>query len=291
MEIKHLTEKVAYVPNPVNIGVVRAEKSSVLIDSGIDESVPRKVSRLLEKPPLFLINTHSHADHCGGNTFLKKRFSTRVFAPELEKEIIENTILEPFYLYGAFPPEELRNKFLMAKPSKVDETLKEGTLTLDGVKLEIVFLPGHSPNQIGVAVENVLFCADSVFSEEAIEKHRIFVVYNVTDFLETLDFLEKTNYDYYVPSHGEVTQNIVDLARKNRNVVENVINEILEILKTPFTLEELMKKLFDRFSITIENLTQYVLYRSTVQAYLSFLLDRGEIEREFKENTLLWRRV
>ncbi|AJG40196.1 beta-lactamase [Thermotoga sp. RQ7] len=291
MEIERLTEKVSYVPNPVNIGVVHAESSSVLIDSGIDESVPRKVSRLLEKPPLYLINTHSHADHCGGNAFLKKRFSTRVLASELEKEIIEHTVLEPFYLYGAFPPEELRNKFLMAKPSKVDETLKEGPLILDGVELEIVSLSGHSPGQIGVAVDGVLFCADSVFSEESIKKHRIFVVYNVEEFLQTLNFLEKTNYNYYVPSHGKVVQDIEELVELNRKTVESVINTILDILKVPAKTEELMKSLFDRFEITLENLTQYVLYRSTVHAYLSFLLDRKEVEREFRENTLLWRRV
>lgn len=291
MEIERLTERVSYVPNPVNIGVVHAENSSVLIDSGIDESVPRKVSRLLEKPPLYLINTHSHADHCGGNAFLKKRFSTRVLASELEKEIIEHTVLEPFYLYGAFPPEELRNKFLMAKPSKVDETLKEGPLILDGVELEIVSLSGHSPGQIGVAVNGVLFCADSVFSEESIKKHKIFVVYTVEKFLETLDFLEKANYNYYVPSHGKVVQDIKELVELNRKTVESVINTILDILKVPAKTEELMKSLFDRFEITLENLTQYVLYRSTVQAYLSFLLDKKEVEREFRENTLLWRQV
>jgi glyoxylase-like metal-dependent hydrolase (beta-lactamase superfamily II) len=291
VEIERLTERVSYVPNPVNIGVVHAENSSVLIDSGIDESVPRKVSRLLEKPPLYLINTHSHADHCGGNAFLKKRFSTRVLASELEKEIIEHTVLEPFYLYGAFPPEELRNKFLMAKPSKVDETLKEGPLILDGVELEIVSLSGHSPGQIGVAVNGVLFCADSVFSEESIKKHKIFVVYTVEKFLETLDFLEKANYNYYVPSHGKVVQDIKELVELNRKTVESVINTILDILKVPAKTEELMKSLFDRFEITLENLTQYVLYRSTVQAYLSFLLDKKEVEREFRENTLLWRQV
>lgn len=290
MEIKRLTERVAYVPNPVNIGVVYTENATVLVDSGLDESVPRKISRLLEKPPLYLINTHSHADHCGGNAFLKKRFSTRVFAPKMEKEIIENTAFEPFYLYGAFPPGELRNRFLMAKPSAVDEAIEEGTITIEDLELEIVPLPGHSPNQIGVAVEDVLFCADAVFSEETLKKHKIFVIYNVEKFFETLDFLEKTNYSYYVPSHGEVTENIGDLVKKNRKAAEDIINAVLEITGDPVSTEELMKKLFNRFEITLENLTQYVLYRSTLHAYLSFLLDRKEIEREFRDNVLLWRR-
>jgi glyoxylase-like metal-dependent hydrolase (beta-lactamase superfamily II) len=289
VEIKRLTERVAYVPNPVNIGVVYTESTAVLVDSGLDESVPRKISRLLEKPPLYLINTHSHADHCGGNAFLKKRFSTRVFAPKMEKEIIENTVFEPFYLYGAHPPGELRNKFLMADPSAVDEAIEEGTITIESVDLEIVPLSGHSPNQIGVAVDGVLFCADAVFSEETLRKHRIFVIYSVEKFLETLDFLEKTNYSCYVPSHGEVTRDIGELVEKNRKTVENIINAVLEITVNPVSTDELMKQLFNRFEITLENLTQYILYRSTVHAYLSFLLDRKEIEREFRDNVLVWR--
>jgi len=289
MEIRKIAGQVHYVPNPVNICVVYTKDSAVLVDSGIDENFARELCRLLEKPAKFLINTHSHADHCGGNAFLKDKFSVHVLAPEIERQIIESPILEPFYLFGAAPPKELQTKFLMAKPCRVDETLEPGTLTLQDVTLSIVPLGGHSPNQVGVAVDKVLFCADALFSKGAIEKYKMFVVYDVKNFLQTLDLLERSKYDFFLPSHGDLTGDITELLNLNRKVVENVSNEILKLLKTPRTFDELLTKLLNGFNIEVKNLVQYVLYRSTVHAYLSYLSDEGYVERDLVASSLLWR--
>jgi glyoxylase-like metal-dependent hydrolase (beta-lactamase superfamily II) len=289
MEIRKIAGQVHYVPNPVNICVVYTKDSAVLVDSGIDENFARKLCRLLEKPAKFLINTHSHADHCGGNAFLKDKFSVHVLAPEIERQIIESPILEPFYLFGAAPPKELQTKFLMAKPCRVDETLEPGTLTLQDVTLSIVPLGGHSPNQVGVAVDKILFCADALFSKGAIEKYKMFVVYDVKNFLQTLDLLERSKYDFFLPSHGDLTGDITELLNLNRRVVENVSNEILKLLKTPRTFDELLTKLLNGFNIEVKNLVQYVLYRSTVHAYLSYLSDEGYVERDLVASSLLWR--
>jgi glyoxylase-like metal-dependent hydrolase (beta-lactamase superfamily II) len=289
MEIRKIAGQVHYVPNPVNICVVYTKDSAVLVDSGIDENFARKLCRLLEKPAKFLINTHSHADHCGGNAFLKDKFSVHVLAPEIERQIIESPILEPFYLFGAAPPKELQTKFLMAKPCRVDETLEPGTLTLQDVTLSIVPLAGHSPNQVGVAVDKILFCADALFSKGAIEKYKMFVVYDVKNFLQTLDLLERSKYDFFLPSHGDLTGDITELLNLNRRVVENVSNEILKLLKTPRTFDELLTKLLNGFNIEVKNLVQYVLYRSTVHAYLSYLSDEGYVERDLVASSLLWR--
>jgi len=289
MEIRKIAGQVHYVPNPVNICVVYTKDSAVLVDSGIDENFARKLCRLLEKPAKFLINTHSHADHCGGNAFLKDKFSVHILAPEIERQIIESPILEPFYLFGAAPPKELQTKFLMAKPCRVDETLEPGTLTLQDVTLSIVPLGGHSPNQVGVAVDKVLFCADALFSKGAIEKYKMFVVYDVKNFLQTLDLLERSKYDFFLPSHGDLTGDITELLNLNRKVVENVSNEILKLLKTPRTFDELLTKLLNGFNIEVKNLVQYVLYRSTVHAYLSYLSDEGYVERDLVASSLLWR--
>jgi len=289
MEIRKIAGQVHYVPNPVNICVVYTKDSAVLVDSGIDENFARKLCRLLEKPAKFLINTHSHADHCGGNAFLKDKFSVHVLAPEIERQIIESPILEPFYLFGAAPPKELQTKFLMAKPCRVDETLEPGTLTLRDVTLSIVPLAGHSPNQVGVAVDKILFCADALFSKGAIEKYKMFVVYDVKNFLQTLDLLERSKYDFFLPSHGDLTGDITELLNLNRKVVENVSNEILKLLKTPRTFDELLTKLLNGFNIEVKNLVQYVLYRSTVHAYLSYLSDEGHVERDLVASSLLWR--
>ena len=58
-----------------NIGLVRTgEGQAVLIDSGGDDSSGRRIRKALEAEGLTLqaiYNTHSHADHIGGNAFLQ----------------------------------------------------------------------------------------------------------------------------------------------------------------------------------------------------------------------------
>jgi len=117
----------------------------------------------------------------------------------------------------------------------------------------------------------------------------MFVVYDVKNFLQTLDLLERSKYDFFLPSHGDLTGDITELLNLNRKVVENVSNEILKLLKTPRTFDELLTKLLNGFNIEVKNLVQYVLYRSTVHAYLSYLSDEGYLERDLMANSLLWR--
>jgi len=130
MELKKITELVYYIPNPANIGVVKdGEKSVILIDTGLDDDTGKKVLRLLEENGLFpkaIVNTHSHADHCGGNRYIKERTGATIYASEIESAIIQYPLLEPLYLFsGASPLRDLRNKFLMAQSSSVDHVIKK----------------------------------------------------------------------------------------------------------------------------------------------------------------------
>jgi len=180
MELKKITELVYYIPNPANIGVVKdGEKSVILIDTGLDDDTGKKVLRLLEENGLFpkaIVNTHSHADHCGGNRYIKERTGATIYASEIESAIIQYPLLEPLYLFsGASPLRDLQNKFLMAQSSSVDHVIKkdERKLKFDEIELGIVPLSGHTLNRIGIEADNVLFCADSLFSEDVLKKHKI----------------------------------------------------------------------------------------------------------------------
>ena len=96
-----------------------------------------------------IINTHSHADHIGGNSIIQKRLNCDIYATKIEGAIIENPIIEPLYLFSSTPPNFLKNKFLMAKSSKVTKIIEEDFLDIEGTKFEIVHLPGHSLDHIG----------------------------------------------------------------------------------------------------------------------------------------------
>ncbi|HOI98569.1 MAG TPA: MBL fold metallo-hydrolase [Rectinema sp.] len=112
---------------PTNLGLYVFKQSDVaraiVIDSGGDEDAGRKILRECERLGVelaMIINTHSNADHCGGNAFLSKRTGCSIAATELEAAFLSYPQLEPSFLSGSFPQKALRNKFLMAQPSRAN---------------------------------------------------------------------------------------------------------------------------------------------------------------------------
>ena len=108
-----------YINSPVKIGVYLIDDEKVcLIDSGNDKDAGRKVRQILEREGWQLhaiINTHSNADHIGGNKYLMQQTGCRIYASSMEAAFTRHPILEPAFLYGGYPFKDLRHKFLMAQ--------------------------------------------------------------------------------------------------------------------------------------------------------------------------------
>lgn len=297
MELKHVQGNVYYIPNPANIGAIKGDNGVILIDTGIDDDTARKILNTLNKNDLELtaiINTHSHGDHYGGNHFIKKRIGVPIYASNFESQVIENSYIEPYYLFsGAKPIKELENKFLMGKSTKVDEVLEGGETFIDGVNLEVYLLPGHSPNQIGVKVDGVFFIGDAYFSTEAIEKHKLPFYIDIEKQLETLDFLKAENdsnkCDYFVPGHGKLKQDISKEIEINKKAINSTKALIKELLKEEKTEEELLKTVFEEYNIELTLVYHYYLMRTIIMAYLSYLYDKKEIDIFLKNGIIHWK--
>lgn len=86
-----------------------------LIDSGSDKDAGRRVRKVLDANGWKLraiYNTHSNADHIGGNQYLQRQTSCAIYAPGIDCAFTRHPVLEPSYLYGRhFPPKALRHKF------------------------------------------------------------------------------------------------------------------------------------------------------------------------------------
>jgi glyoxylase-like metal-dependent hydrolase (beta-lactamase superfamily II) len=287
-----VTKNVGYIPGGVNIGVIRNRNDVLLIDTGLDKGYGRKILRTLEEHELTLkaiINTHSHADHFGGNAYLTMNTEAKVFAPRIESGIIQNPLLEPIYLFhGANPITNLHNKFVLADPSPVDHILELGKLSFMGLDLTVVSLPGHSFNQIGVKLDDVLFCADTVFSERVINKYRIPVVQDVGNHLKTLEKLRDSNCMLFIPSHTKPTEDITSLVDKNLNTTKTIIADIKSHIKEPKTTDQVQTLLGKQYGLDLSVIQQYYLIHMTIMAYLGYLYDSKQAKIKMKNNLLYW---
>lgn len=290
-ELIQVSEQSYYIQSPAKIGLVKLNEQDVcLIDSGNDKDAGKKVKRILDENCWRLTaiyNTHSNADHIGGNKYLQGQTGCKIYAPGIECDFTRHPILEPSFLYGGYPCKELRHKFLMAQESNAQE------LTPDSLPegFEIIPLPGHFFDMIGFRTpDNVVYLADCLSSRETLDKYQISFVYDVAAYLNTLEMVKSLRAKMFVPAHAAAAEDITELAQYNIDKVMEIADKIVDICREPCCFETILQKMFADCGLTM-NFEQYVLVGSTVRSYLAWLKDSGRVTASFEDNMLLWQRV
>ena len=280
-----------YIQSPAKIGLVKLNDTDVcLIDSGNDKDAGRKVRQILDANGWKLraiYNTHSNADHIGGNKYLQAQTGCNIYAPGVECDFTNHPILEPSFLYGGYPCKDLRHKFLMAQEScarpLTKEVLPEG--------FEIIPLPGHFFDMVGFrTLDNVVYLADCLSSRETLDKYRIGFIYDIGAYISTLETVKTMQADVFVPAHAAAEKNIAELAQYNIDKVLEVADRIAELCAAPINFEAILQQLFAEYGLTM-TFEQYVLVGSTVRSYLAWLKDQGRLAVKFENNMMLWERI
>ena len=290
-ELIQVSERDYYIQSPAKIGLVRLNDSDVcLIDSGNDKDAGRKLRQILDANKWHLTaiyNTHSNADHIGGNQYLQRQTGCRVYAPGIDCAFTRRPILEPSFLYGGFPPGDLRHKFLMAQESDARELTQD--VLPEGFAL--IPLPGHFFDMVGFRTpDDTVYLADCLSSRETLEKYRIGFIYDVAAYLKTLETVKSMQAKQFVPSHAPACSEIASLARHNMDQVLEIAERIVGICAEPLCFEAVLQRLFSDYGLDM-NFEQYVLVGSTVRSYLAWLRDTGRLQVLFENSMLLWQRV
>ena len=290
-KLKQISEKCYYIDCPTKIGVYVRDKDNVfLVDSGNDKDAGRKVRQILDKNGWHLaaiLNTHSNADHIGGNRYLQGQTGCKVYSGGIEAAFTKYPVLEPSFLYGGYPCKDLRHKFLMAQESDVMD-FSDGGFPKE---IKVIPLPGHFFDMVGFRMpDGVVFLADCISSRETLDKYAVSFIYDVGAYLETLDMVEGMEAAMFVPAHAEASADIKELVQYNKDKVHEVAEKILSICKKPMCFERILQEVFKGYGIAM-NFEQYVLVGSTMRSYLSWMKDTGKLSAEFQDNMLLWQRV
>lgn len=290
-ELNQVGEKSYYINCPAKIGIYQVnDKEVYLIDSGNDKDAGKRVRKILDEKGwnlLGILNTHSNADHIGGNQYLQQQTGCKVFSGGIEKAFTEYPVLEPSFLYGGYPCKDLRHKFLLARPSKVTDFSDESFPKEIGV----IPLSGHFFDMVGFRTpDDTLFIADCVSNKETLDKYQIGFIYDVAEYLKTLEIVKSMKAKMFVPAHAPVTDDITELADVNIAKVHEIADKILLICNKPICFENILQRLFSDYGL-IMNFEQYVLVGSTVRSYLSWMKDSGKLDVTFEDNMLLYKMV
>jgi glyoxylase-like metal-dependent hydrolase (beta-lactamase superfamily II) len=293
MKLNKINGNTYYIDAPTNVGVYKFKnKNCLIVDSGLNNTAAKKLDDILASNnlhPKYIINTHSHLDHCGGNLYFKKNYpGIIVYSSIKEKLFMENEDLHPSILSSSYPIKAL-NK--INKPIEVDYIAEYGINKIGDEKFNILPLPGHSIEHIGmVSNDRVCFLGDSIFSSEILEKYSFPYLYNISDTIETLNRIKEIDADYFLISHsrGIVSKNdISELVDKNITNIENYKNELLELLEQPLTREDILENISILNNLDL-NFNEYYLDFAGVSAFISYLYNERLIDYSIEDGKLYY---
>ena len=121
-----------------------AGSSAVLIDSSYVTHAPQTIALLrhaLTGAPLdWLLNTHCHSDHMGGNTSVQREFACRTSLPAGEAPLIDRWDERELLLAYA---DQRAERF------SYDDSFADGdVLTMGGLAWQVIAAPGHDPHAV-----------------------------------------------------------------------------------------------------------------------------------------------
>ena len=112
-----------------NIGVIENNDELILIDSGLNSEDASQIDEVLKnsfnKKIGTIINTHSNADHAGGNNYFSNKYNCKIFATKKEAAFLENPYLESALMWGAHPFDKIRTKYFECEKSTATNLANE----------------------------------------------------------------------------------------------------------------------------------------------------------------------
>ncbi|MDK2564637.1 MBL fold metallo-hydrolase [Romboutsia sedimentorum] len=298
MDLINIKGNTFYIKGGTNTGVyIYNDNTALIIDPGLSGLRPKRIINILENDNInlkFIINTHEHNDHYGAcNQFREFYKDVNILCSQYAKLYIEHPSLFSKYIIGGksneFMDERLRSKCL--EQTYIDEVLNEGIVNLNNEDFKVIDFKGHTPGSIGILTKDkVLFVGDLLIGLNMFEKYDFLFLYDLKEYINSLDKLRNIDFEYIVASHSKdlITKKESEKIIKNHEAaVYKYVNQIKEELNTPMGVEVLLKNIILKNSLKC-NYKEYHFFKSSLISVISYLASLQEIDYILSQGELLY---
>jgi glyoxylase-like metal-dependent hydrolase (beta-lactamase superfamily II) len=232
----------------------------LLVDTGCFYTERELLSCLEGLPLEWVVNTHSHEDHVGGNGAVQRRFGTRVLVHPSAISLLAapgtSRVLRPYQkvMWGYPAPSE-------ALP------IGERVETSHHV-FQVIHTPGHSPDHISLfePTQGWLFCGDAYVGGR---DRALRADYNIWQIIASLKKMAARDVEWLFPGSGKVRDKAaMEIAEKIR-YLEETGEEVLALHRKCWGYGRIRRRLFGREStiayITLGHFSGRHLVRSFVE--------------------------
>jgi len=298
MAITMITPKTGYMDiDFTRVGLIKSDSGVILIDNGWGRKQGRMILNELEAAGhklVAIVNTHTHLDHAGANNFLKENTGCETYCTLHEALIIrgDHLLFKRLYEGSMYPLKDNASIYNVYKTPDVANIIEEDTsITIDGVTLDIIGLPGHSEGHIGVAYENIIFCGDAVMGPKAMASSKLVFISNPPKTRYTLEKLRNSNYSVYVPSHGEIFEDPKLTCDLMDHMLDRVEKYILEKIETPEVLDEIIGHVATGFDLHVKDITKFDIVRTVTQSMIYYMVEQERVDYFFETNVMYFKKL
>lgn len=136
-----------------NCYIIYSNQEAIIIDPGDDVEVICKFLDEKKLKPKFIVNTHAHSDHIGGNSMLKKIYDLKILTHYFDAPMLTT----PEMNFSIFVGKEV-----ISPPA--DKLIDENdVITCGDISLKVLHTPGHTKGSISLLGNDFIFTGDTLF--------------------------------------------------------------------------------------------------------------------------------
>ena len=212
-------------PEAVYCYVIVGEEKALLIDTGYCYGNLKDAVHKITDKPLYIVNTHGHCDHAGGNAQFEEccyihekdiklcqEHTARKMREDNAKRAACSVNYETGEIFDALPEEFDLEAYCQMNAGKLNSVREGDRFKLGGATIIVYETPGHTEGSISLLYKekNILFVGDAtgtfvwLFSYETT---------SLNVYVKTLQKLYELNAKEYIGGHNPTPMHREDLLR------------------------------------------------------------------------------